>query len=227
MGIAKKLATSAGRSIAVKQAPGRVAGFVLEAFDRAVDGVGPLPGAATSADRALAAADGDPEEAISELIIKHAQWASGQGFLTNLGGIATMAVTVPANVSGLALVQCHLVGGIAHLRGYDLHDRKVRNAVLACMLGKDTVKSLIKSHRLPSSPMALATAPVLDPGLDRAIAAEVAAELIARAAGKRTASFVARRVPGLGGVIGGSSDGWSTWQVGRYAKAELRRRTPA
>lgn len=227
MGIAKRLAGSAGRSIAVNKAPAKTSGFVLESFRRAVDGVGPLVGAAEAGDKELRETRGDVEEAIDGLVMKHVQWASAQGFVTNLGGLASMAVTAPANVTGLAMLQCHLVGAIAHLRGYELTDPKVRNAVLACMLGKDSVNSLIKSHKLPSSPMAIATAPALEPGLDRRIATEVAAEMIARVAGKRTASLVGRRVPVLGGVIGGSSDAWSTYQVGRYARAELRGRTPA
>ena len=89
--------------------------------------------------------------------------AGAQGFLTNIGGLVTMTVTIPANVSGLALLQAHMVGGIAHLRGYDLADPRVRNAVLACMLGGDSVTSLIKAKKLPSSPMAIATAPAYDP----------------------------------------------------------------
>ena len=42
-----------------------------------------------------------------------------------------MAVTVPANIAGLALIQCRMVAAIAHLRGYDLDDRRTRNAILA------------------------------------------------------------------------------------------------
>jgi hypothetical protein len=82
----------------------------------------------------------------------HTSLAGVQGFVTNLGGLTTAALAVPANVAGVTVVQCHLVAGIAHLRGYDLDDARVRNAILACMLGEDAVHDLVKSHRLPSSP---------------------------------------------------------------------------
>lgn len=212
------------RPVAMRTAPGLAANFVRQAFDRAVNGIGPLRGAAQSADHRLAEHDGRVDKAVRSLVDSHVRMAGISGFVTNLGGLVTMAVTIPANISGLALLQCHLVAGIAHLRGYDLDDARVRNAVMACMLGEDAVKSLVKAKKLPSSPMAIATAPQHDPELDRRIAAEVAGELITRVAGKRTIAFVGRRTPIIGGGVGAITDGYSTYQIGRYAAKELKAR---
>ena len=66
-------------------------------------------------------------------------------------------MAVPTNITGLALVQCRMIAGIAHLRGYDLTDPRVRNAVLVCLLGEEAVGSLVGERRLPAPPMALAT----------------------------------------------------------------------
>jgi EcsC protein family len=221
---AGKLAGKLVAPLARGSAPALTSGFVRQAFDRAVDGFGPLPGAAAAADKRLAEHDGDADAAVRGLIDSHVRLAGIEGFLTNIGGLVTMAVTLPLNVSGLALLQCHLVGGIAHLRGYDLDDPRVRNAVLACMLGEDTVKSLVKKKKLPSSPMAIATAPARDPELDARLAAEVTAELLTRVAGKRTIAVVGRRTPMIGGGIGAVTDAYGTYQVGRYAAKELRSR---
>jgi len=117
------------------------------------------------------------------------------------------------------------VAGIAHLRGYDLQDPRVRNAVLACMLGDDVVRSLVKKRKLPAPPMAIATAPAHDPQLDKVISAEVTSELLTRVAGKRVATTVARRVPVVGGLFGAGADGFATWKIGRYADRELLSRT--
>jgi len=164
---------------------------------------------------------------VKSLVDSHVRLAGLQGFVTNLGGLATMALTIPANISGLALLQCHLVAGVAHLRGYDLADPRVRNAVLACMLGEDAVTSLVKKKKLPSRPMAIATAPLHDPELDSRIAAAVTTELITRVAGKRTIAVIGRRVPVIGGGVGAVTDGYGTYQVGRYAAKELKRRPPS
>ena len=205
-------------------APSVASGYVRVVLDRAIDGFGPLRSAAASADTKLVDADGDVEKAISSLLRMHTSLAGVQGFITNLGGLATAAFAVPANVAGVTIVQCHLVAGIAHLRGYDLDDPRVRNAILACMLGEDAVHDLVKSHRLPSSPMALATSPVHDPVLDATLSKEVTSELVGRTAGRRAVTLVGRRIPFLGGAVGGSSDAYATWQIGAYAARELRER---
>jgi EcsC family protein len=213
--------------VARQQAPALASNFVRQAFERAVDGLGPLKGAAAAADAKLERHHGDPARAIGDVVDSHVSLAGAQGFLTNIGGLVTMTVAIPANVSGLALLQAHMVGGIAHLRGYDLADPRVRNAVLACMLGADSVTALIKARKLPSSPMAIATAPAYDSVLDQRIASQVAAELLERVAGKRTMAVIGRKVPVLGGGIGLVSDGLATFHVGRYAAKELKPRMPA
>ncbi|MDQ4086119.1 MAG: EcsC family protein [Actinomycetota bacterium] len=213
-----------GRALAplgVRIAPKQASGFVRQVLELAIDGVGRYPGAVASGERRLKDAEGDVERAIHDVIEAHVRMAGVQGFLTNLGGVVTLAVTVPANVAGLAILQCHMVATIAYLRGYDLQDPRVRNAVLACLLGDETVTELVKRKRLPSSPMGIATAPAHDPALDQRIAVEVTQEIVAKVGGKRLVTAVGRRVPVVGGGIGAVSDGFSTWRVGRYADRAL------
>jgi len=202
-------------------APGLTHGFVRTALERAINGVGSLPGAAKIAQRLLDEHQGDVDRVIRELIEMHVRYAGAQGFVTNIGGLVTAAVAIPANVTGLALIQCRMVASIAWLRGYDLDDPRVRNAILATILGEDDVEKMVRKRRLPAPPMALATAPRHDPHLDRVVAGEVASELITRVAGKRLASTIGRRVPVVGGVVGLTVDGFETWRIGRYADREL------
>jgi hypothetical protein len=202
-------------------APGLTANFVLEALHRAIHGVGPLPPAARAADKQLEEQKGDVDRAVHEVIENHVRYAGAQGLVTNLGGLVTATVTIPANITGLALLQCRMVAGIAHLRGYDLADERVRDAILACMLGEDDVTDLIRKKKLPAPPMAIATAPVHDPHLDRVLAAEVTSGLITQVAGKRAAMTIGRRVPVVGGLFGAGVDGYATWRIGRYAAREL------
>ncbi len=221
------IGSSLGRNLAprmAKLAPEMSSHFVHEAMRRAIEGVGPLPGAAAGADKLLAEQKGDVDRAIHEVIEDHVRYAGMQGFATNIGGLVTAAFTIPANITGLSLIQCRMVASIAHLRGYDLTDKRVRNAILACILGEDTVKSLVKKKRLPSTPMGIATAPTYDPHLDSVIAAEVTSELLTKVAGKRIVTTVGRRVPVVGGVVGAGTDAYSSWQIGRYADRELRPR---
>jgi hypothetical protein len=220
MSLSKRL----GRNLAPKVtqiAPHLTAGFVHQALERAIRGVGPLDGAAMAAKKQLDEQKGDVDKAIRELIENNVRLAGAQGFLTNIGGLVTMAVTVPTNITGLALIQCRMVAGIVHLRGYDLADKRTRNAILASMLGEERLLALIKKKKLPGTPMALATAPVHDPHLDHIMANEVAAELVTKVAGKRIATTVGRRVPIVGGLVGAGSDGYETWKIGRYVDREF------
>jgi hypothetical protein len=224
MGIGSSLTKGLAPRV-TRLAPEMSSTFVHNALRRAIEGAGPLPPAAQAADKQLAEQGGDRERAVHELIENHVRLAGAQGFVTNIGGLVTAAVTIPANIAGIALIQCRLVAGIAHLHGYDLADQRVRNAVLTCLLGEDAVKSMVRKKKLPSTPMGIATAPTYDPHLDAVIAAEVTAELLTKVAGKRLATTVGRRVPVVGGVFGAGTDAFSTWQVGRYADRELLPRT--
>lgn len=202
-------------------APNLSAAFVHQALAKAISGVGPLPGAASAADKQLAQNDGDVERGIHDIIENHVRYAGVQGFATNLGGLVTMAFTVPTNITGLALIQCRMVAGIVHLRGHELDDPRTRDAILASLLGEERILKMVKARDLPGTPMELAAAKVHDPSLDTLIANEVASELIARAAGKRLATTVGRRVPVVGGVVGATTDGFVTWKIGRYVDREF------
>ncbi len=223
----KGLAAQAARQIAPRVthfAPGLTHTFVREALERAISGIGPLPPAAQAAEEQLREQHGDVDKAVREVIENHVLYASIGGMATNLGGLITAAVVAPANITGLALIQCRMVAGIAHLRGYDLDDPRVRNAILTTILGEDVVTRMVKRHQLPAPPMALATAPAYDPELDRSLAGVIAGELIGRVIGKRMVTTVGKRVPLVGGGVGAATDGWSTFRVGRYAGREFRPR---
>ena len=220
--IAKKVAPDVH-----KAAPGLNSAFIHRTVQLAVAGVGPLPGAAKAAQGELEDNDGIVDQAINGVVSTHTKLAGAQGFVANIGGITTAAAMIPANIAGLALLQCRMVAAVAHLRGYDLDDPRVRNAILLTTLGEDPVRNLVKRKVVPGGPMVLATAPTHDPELDAVVAGEVTSALVSRVIGKRAAGTVIRRLPLAGGVWSGSADAYATWQVGKYAARELRPRGQA
>ena len=220
----KGLAVEAARQVVprvAQAAPSLTQTFVRQALQRAIRGVGPLPPAAQAAEAQLREQDGNVDKAIREVIQNHVLYASAEGLVTNLGGLVTATIVAPANITGLALIQCRMVAGIAHLRGYDLEDPRVRNAILVTLLGKDTVTKMVRKHELSAPPMAIATAPQHDPDLDQAVSSLIAGELVSRVIGKRLATTVGKRVPLVGGAVGAGTDGMSTWRIGRYAGREF------
>ncbi|MGN0065670.1 MAG: EcsC family protein [Nocardioides sp.] len=220
----KALASLIGTQVAPRLgrvAPSLTSTFVREALVRAIDGVGPLPGAAEAAEAALAARNGDEVRAVHDLIEANVRLAGGQGFLTNVGGLLTAPIAIPANIAGVVLIQLRMVAGIAHLRGHDLADPAVRSAVMASLLGQERVGELVTAKRLPGPPGELAESTARNRHTDALVASEVASDLITRVAGKQLVSTVGRRIPVVGGVFGAGADGYATWRVGRYADAEF------
>lgn len=198
-----------------------IAGGVLRRMlEIAIDGISGLPGAKHSASHHLQRT-GDVDEAIDSLVATHIAMAGAQGFVTNLGGLLAMPVTLPANVTGILTIQTRMIAAIAHLRGYDLNDNRVRTAIVACLLGGEEVARRIHNGTLPTSPMAMATAPVFDPALDAAVAKEVLRDVVARVGGKGLSITLTKRIPIIGGGVGAAWDGWATRQLGVYARGEL------
>jgi uncharacterized protein (DUF697 family) len=199
-------------------------GALRQVIEIAIDGYGRMPSAKSAAARHLQRHGGEVDEAITSIIDHHIGLASAQGFVTNIGGLAALPVAIPANITGVAIVQVRMVAAIAHLRGYDLDDNRVRTALVMCLLGGEQIAKRIAEGKLPTSPMTVATAPMFDPELDRQVAEEVTAGLAARVGGKNLALVVTKKVPLLGGGIGAVMDGVATYQVGQYAKSEMLRR---
>jgi len=199
-------------------------GALRQVLEIAIDGYGRLPSAKSAAARHLQKQAGSADEAISSIIDHHVRLASAQGFVTNIGGLAMLPIAIPANITGVATVQVRMVAAIAHLRGYDLNDNRVRTALVMCLMGGEQVAEHIAEGTLPTSPLAVATAPIFDPELDRLVAEEVLTDLAARIGGKNVALAIVKRVPLMGGGVSAVMDGIATYQIGRYASGELVRR---
>ncbi|HKN42407.1 MAG TPA: EcsC family protein [Propionibacteriaceae bacterium] len=199
-------------------------GVLRQVLEIAIDGYGRMPSAKALAARHLERLGGSVDEAITSIIDHHIRLASAQGFVTNIGGVATLPVAIPANITGVAIVQVRMVAAIAHLRGYDLNDNRVRTALVMCLMGGEQVAKHIADGTLPTSPMAVATAPIFDPDLDRQVADDVVSDLAARIGGKNLALAIVKRLPLAGGGVSAIMDGFATYQIGRYATGELLRR---
>lgn len=207
----------------VQRAPEVAGGVLRQLFEYAIDGVGGLPSAKDAAARTLQA-KGEREAAVDALVLQHVGFASAQGFITNLGGLATIAVALPTNLAGAAIVQIRMLAAIAHLRGYDIDDRRVRTALALAMLGEDEVRKQVGLGKVPSTPLGIATAPMFDPLLDRQVSERVLGDLATKIGGKHLTVLVAKRIPLIGGGVGAIADGYLTYVLGTYARKEFVRR---
>lgn len=212
-------ASEASRIVATR-GPEMGGSMLRQLLDAAITGVGKVPGAKVTAANSLVR-QGSVEPAIDALVSLHVRMATAQGVLTNLGGLWTAPLLLPANIAGLAIVQIRLVAAIAHLRGYDVDDPRVRTAMALCLAGDAGVAAMIERNEIPTTPLAIATAPIFDASLDQLVAEKVFGDLGGRLGGRQAVLLLARRIPVLGGGVSGALDGWFTGSVGAFARQQF------
>jgi hypothetical protein len=190
--------------------------LVAQVVELGIRGAGPLSTAVESAEQHLITAGGDREEAIRRLVATHVRLAAASGFVTGLGGIATLPVTVPAALAGLYVVATRMTAGIAHLRGYDVETDEVRSAILVSLLGTAGA-SVLRNVGVEIGQRSTAAA------LER-LPARVLTELNRRVgyrlvakAGEKGVVNLTKLVPLVGGPIGAAVDGVSCKTIAGYA----------
>lgn len=211
----------AGNAAARRATPAIASRGARQFLDRAINGFPGFPGAREVARRHLSRRR-DVDAAVRDVIDQHVRLAGAQGFVTNLGGVVAMPVTIPANLAGIALLQVRMVAATLHLRGYDVDDPRVRTAALMVLLGEDDVRKGVKSGTFPGLPHNIAVSRGdLDPQLLERIASDVMGDLTTRIGGKHATLTVMKGVPVLGGAVSAGVDAYSTYLIGRYVNREF------
>lgn len=77
----------------------------------------------------------EPSEAARKMISNQIIKCTTSGFITGFGGLITLPIAVPANVSSVLYVQMRMIACTAYLAGYDLKSDQVQTLVYACLAG--------------------------------------------------------------------------------------------
>jgi hypothetical protein len=185
------------------------------AYTRALQGVGGVQSAEGLAVEYLAG-EGSLEARVERLIRWQAAKSGLSGFVTGVGGLPALPVTLPLNFTSVLFVQLRMVAAVAHMGGHDIRSDPVRTLAYACLLGnaaKDVVKDA--GIQIGAAMTRRAVMRVSQQALDR----------INRRVGFRLVSAygpgvvkLARLAPLVGGAVGATVDGASTYAVGRVAR---------
>ncbi len=203
--------------MATAQNPSAMVGALHWAYDRATAGLPGLGDAEDVARRHLAKSGGSAERAIDDVIARHMRYAGAAGFFTNLGGILTLPVTVPANLASVLLIQLRMIAAIAILRGYKADDPRVRTLAFLCLLGgaaADLLEEVSVGLGVRLSSRLIAR---LSAGTLARINHAIGSRLLARAGGAGLIRL-GRIVPLIGGLAGGSFDALVTRGMATAAK---------
>lgn len=185
-------------------------------YDKAVNGG--IPGMDTAIELAenYRRKGGSLEEQVTSLIRWQNTKSATSGFLSGLGGIVTLPVAVPANITSVILVQMRMVAAIAHMGGYDVKDDQVKSFVYACLAG-NSAKDILKNAGIQiGRKLAVTGIKRIPYEIIKKINQAVGYRLLTKF-GEKGILNLGKMVPLAGGIIGGTVDAVSTNIVGKAA----------
>lgn len=187
------------------------------AFDKAN---GDIPGFGTSYEMAQKYLDkyGSVNAAIDHLVNWQITSAATAGFVTNLGGLATMPLTLPANVAGVMAIQLRMIGAIAELGGFHENSEEKKTGMYLCLLGSKAGDVLAQTASQFAVKFTTASLKKLPGSILTKINQQVGFRLFTKF-GEKGLVNLHKAIPVLGGIIGGSVDAFSTYAIAKAAKA--------
>lgn len=127
------------------------------------------------------------------------------GFITGFGGIITMPVTIPANVTSVLYVQMRMIACVAYMAGFELDSDETQTFVYACLAGV-AVNELVKQASIKFG-VKFAN------GLIKKIPGKVLTKINQKVGFRFVTKFgtkgivnLGKLLPGVGAVVGGGLD---------------------
>jgi len=179
-----------------------------------------IPGMGSAIDLAnshLKSCHGDRERAIDDLIAWQVGKAGAAGFLSNLGGIITMPVAVPANLASVLFLQIRMIQAVAYLRGYDVNDEQVRTLSFVCLVGSGVTAFAEEISVNLGVKLSTHLVTKISQEMLIKINRAVGFRLLARA-GSSGAINLTKAIPFVGGLAGGAFDALVTRGIAAVAK---------
>ena len=185
------------------------------AYEKAVNGVAGLDSAIELAESYKN--DDHIYEQCNSLIRWQNTKAGTSGFVTGLGGLLLMPVTLPVNVTSVLYVQIRMIAAIAHLAGHDLKDDKVKTMVYVCLVGNGAAEILKNVGVEVGKKVATNAVKNISGKVITQINQKVGFRLVTKF-GEKGVINLGKAIPILGGLIGGTVDTISTNIVGNTAR---------
>lgn len=179
---------------------------ILDAcYDKALDGIPKVSKSVDELAKDYASKYPTAEKAAKALVTNQLVKCTTSGFLTGLGGIITLPVAVPANVSSVLYVQLRMIAAVAKLGGYEPDMDQVQTLVYACMTGQ-AVGDVLKGTGIKlGTKIATSSIQKISGATLTRINQAVGFRLITKF-GQTGIINLGKMIPLAGGVIGGGFD---------------------
>ena len=163
------------------------------------------------------------ENAIDELITCQCRKCGASGFMTGLGGLVTLPVAIPANISSVLYMQLRMIAAIAYMCHEDIHSDRVQTLAYLCLCGK-AMGDVLKDAGIVCGEKFVATQiKRLPGGIIKSINKAVGFRLMTKFGSKGFINL-GKLVPVIGGGIGGAFDFYTTKKIGGKAKETFYQR---
>jgi|EndMetStandDraft_9_1072997.scaffolds.fasta_scaffold28458_2 hypothetical protein len=193
-------------------------------YEKSVDGL-PGLGSAEELAQTYMKSGGTPFEQANSLIKWQKAKAGTSGFVTGLGGLMALPVTLPMNITSVLYVQIRMIAAIAHMGGYDLRDDRVKSLVYMCLIA-NTGKEVLKDVGIGvGSKLALNAVKQIPGKTLTQINQKVGFRLLTKF-GEKGVINLGKAIPLIGGLIGGSVDYIATNSIGKVARDTFTPLTP-
>ena len=155
------------------------------------------------------------EDAIREFVKIQKLKTTTTGFVTGLGGILTLPVTIPADLASSLYIEIRMIAVIAALRGYNINDDRVKTLVYICLVGNaagDVIKQVgIKGTNQIAAKKLL---PKITGEMIKKINQAVGFRLVTKGGSKGLINL-GKAIPIFGGIVGAT---YNNIETNIYAK---------
>lgn len=201
---------------ATPEAPGLMLQVLDGAYTQVLNGFGFFPSAEAVAREYLSQNNNDARKAAGDLINWQMTKAATSGFLTNIGGAATLPISIPANISSVLYLQLRMIAAIAIMGSHDVRSDKVRTLVYVTLLGSAASDVLKEAGIQLGQKLTVAAIAKITALVARKMATNAAARLLGKL-GLASARNFMKLVPIAGGLVAAATDAGATKAIGVVA----------
>ena len=161
------------------------------------------------------------EDAINSLIAWRSTYAAGSGFITGMGGFASLPLGISAGLAYSYVLAANTVAAIAYLRGYDINSEAVKTMILLCLIGEVGVDILEQAGIKIGTKVFQNLINQIPGRVLIEINKKVGFRLITKAGEKGVINLM-KIVPLVGGVVSGAVDSQFVNSCAKTAKRMLK-----
>ena len=185
-------------------------------YEKTLKGAGPFASAFQLANEYLGKSI-SRESAVNNLVNWQVAKCATSGFVTGLGGLITLPVAIPANISSVLLIQLRMIVSIAIIGGFDARSEQVKSLAFVCLTGRAAETVLKEIGIKVGQGVTERALQHISEQVVRRINYLVKIRLLTKT-GKIGVLNLGKAIPFVGGVIGGTIDASSTKEIGKAAK---------